>query len=162
MRELCSKLRRTLYSLAKPILICYSAALACMALRLAFRADRQPVTVHDGPGLDEILNEASKEARIRNLLGGVLITADNHNEITIVVGGEETVLTFESGDGNPPYYASRGTFNADETTMTCYLLLQHHTEFPRRNVIPFADGFNAVREFLVTGARPACINWERV
>lgn len=133
-----------------------------MGLRLAFRTDRLPVNVHDPHGLDEMLNEASAEVRSRNLLGAVLITADNNNEMTILVGGEESVLTFEYGHKDTPYYASKGASNEDEPIMTCYLELQHHTEFPRKYVVPFADGLKAIREFLVSGALPTCIRWEEV
>jgi len=40
--------------------------------------------------------------------------------------------------------------------------MQHHTEFPRKYVIPLADGVKAVRQFLDSGDFPTCINWEEV
>jgi len=90
--------------------------------------------VEDQGQLDEVLNAAAQEARSHNRLGAVLIEAANGNIITMVVGGEETVLGFDYSHRNPPYYASRGVSNADEPKITCYLTMQHHTEFPRKYV----------------------------
>jgi hypothetical protein len=116
----------------------------------------------DGSQLDEVLHEAAKEAQSHKVLGAVLIEAANGNVITMVVGGEDTVLSFDYADRNPPYYSSRGASDADEPMLTCYLTMQHHTEFPRKYVIPVADGVNAVRQFLDSGNLPTCLNWEEV
>ena len=131
-----------------------------MAVRITIRDQAPPSTVTDDSQLDEALQSAAEEARTRNLLGAVLIEAANGNVISIVVGGEETVLTFDSSDQR--YYASRGTSDADEPIMTCFLTMQHHTEFPRKYVIPVADGVQAVRQFLNSGDLPTCITWEEV
>lgn len=96
------------------------------------------------------------------MLGAVLIEADNGNVITMVVGGDETVLGFDHGHQNPPYYASRGVSNANEPMMACHLMFQHHTVFPRKYVVPMVDGVEAVRQFLDSGDLPTCINWEEV
>jgi hypothetical protein len=133
-----------------------------MALRITTRQDKPPVTVEDDRQLDEVLDAASAEARTGKVLGAVLIEADNGNAITMVVGGEETVLGFDYGHHNPPYYSSRGPSNADEPMLTCLLTFQHHAEFPRKYVIPVTDGVKAVRQFLDSGDLPTCINWEEV
>ena len=85
----------------------------------------------------------------------------NGNVITMVVGGQETVLGFDSGDPNS-YCASKGASDAVEPVMTCYFMMSHHTEFPRKNVIPVADGVKAVHQFLDSGDLPTCIKWEQV
>jgi Immunity protein Imm1 len=133
-----------------------------MALRVTTREDRPPVTVEHGSQLDEVLLAASEEARTGKILGAVLIEADNGDAMTMVVGGDETVLSFDYGHQNSPYYASKGASNEDDPIMTCYLTFQHHTEIPRKYVIPFADGVKAVRQFLDSGGLPTCINWEEV
>jgi Immunity protein Imm1 len=133
-----------------------------MTLRIKIREDAAPLTVEDATQLDEALGQAAEEARKRGMLGAVLIEASNGNVITMVVGGDETVLGFDYGDQNPRYYASRGASDADEPTMTCYLTMQHHTEFPRKYVIPVADGVKAVREFIHSAELPASIKWEEV
>ncbi len=133
-----------------------------MALRITTYQDKPPVTVEDDRQLDEVLDAASAEARTGKVLGAVLIEADNGNAMTMVVGGEDTVLSFDYGHRNPPYYASRGASNADKPLLTCLLTFQHHTEFPRKYVIPVTDGVKAVRQFLDSGDLPSCINWEEV
>jgi hypothetical protein len=80
----------------------------------------------------------------------------------MVVGGCETVLSFEYGHLDPPYYASKGESDDDEPILTCFLTFQHHTEIPRRSVIPYANGMNAVAEFFDSGNLPTCISWEEV
>ena len=45
--------------------------------------------------------------------------------------------------------------------MTCFLTMQHHTEFPRKYVILVSDGVKAVKQFLDSGELPACINWKK-
>lgn len=116
-----------------------------MALRISIRDDAPPLTVTDSSQLDEVLQRASEEARRQKVLGAILIEADNGNLITMVVGGEETVLGFDYGNQNPLYHASRGTSDADRPLMTCFLTMQHHTEFPRKYVIPVGDGVKAVK-----------------
>lgn len=80
----------------------------------------------------------------------------------MVLGGEETVLGFDYGHLDPPYYASKSESDKDEPLLTCFLTFAHHTEFPRRYVIPYADGVKAVAEFLDSGGLPTCIVWEEV
>jgi hypothetical protein len=112
--------------------------------------------------LDAVLTRAAAEARSRGLLNLVFLEAENGDFLGLVVGGEETVLCFDFGHGDPPYYASRGASSNIEPLLTCYLSLEHHTEFPRKNVIPAAEGRLAAHEFLKAGALPQCIEWEEV
>jgi hypothetical protein len=133
-----------------------------MALRITTRSDAAPITVRDSNQLDEVLSGAGEEARKCKVLAGVLIEADNGNTITMVVGGNETVLSFDHGHRNPPYYASKGASDADAPIMTCLLTFQHHTEFRRKYVISVDDGAKAVRQFLDSGELPTCIKWEEV
>jgi hypothetical protein len=133
-----------------------------MALRIRIRNDAAPLTVDDSSQLEKVLHVEAEEARRRGVLGAVLLEAANGSVITMVVGGEETVLGFDYGHHNPPYYSSRGPSNADEPMLTCLLTFQHHTEFPGKYVIPVTDGVKAAREFLDSGDLPTCINWEEV
>ena len=130
-----------------------------MSLQVTIHNNRPQVTVDNASQLNDLLYAASSEARIRNLLGSVVIEADNGNTMSIVVGGEETVVSFDF-DKDGPYYVSRGASSEDEPIMTCYLGFQHHTEFARKNVIPFTDGLNAVTEFLGSRVLPKCIKWD--
>lgn len=120
------------------------------------------MTVEDSVQLDQALREADEEARKRGMLGAVQLKAANGNVITMVVGGYETVLGFDYGHLDLRYYASRGLSDSEEPLLTCYLMFQHHTEFPRKYVIPTADGVNAVRQFLDSGELPTCVKWDEV
>lgn len=122
---------------------------------------KPPIAVDDGLQLDDALREAENEARARGLLGVIIIEAVNKNSITMAVGSStETVLGFDYSHG--PYYASKGISNEVEPVMTCYLTFAHHTEFPRKFVIPVADGVEAVKEFIGSGELPTCITWEEL
>ena len=77
----------------------------------------------------------------------------------MVVGGDETVLSYTHGHRNPPYYASRGADARSKPVMTCYVGLVHHTEFPRKYVIPFEKGLIAAHEFAESGLLPQSIEW---
>lgn len=63
-----------------------------MALRIEIRQGEAPLTVKDAAQLDEALGQATEEARKLGMLGAVLIEAENGNVLTMVVGGDETVL----------------------------------------------------------------------
>ena len=66
-----------------------------MALRIEIRKGDGPLTVKNGEQLDEALGQAAEEARKRGILGAVLIEPENGNVLTMVVGGDETVLGFD-------------------------------------------------------------------
>ena len=91
-----------------------------MALKIQIREGEAPLTVKDVMHLDAALGQAAEEARKRGMLGAVLIEAENGNVLTMVVGGDETVLGFDDYDHqNLCCYASRGASDADEPLMTC-------------------------------------------
>ena len=112
--------------------------------------------------LEVTLDQADLEARSLGLLNVVMLTAPNHDQLSIVIGGQETVVGYNYGHGNPPYYVSSGVASVDVPVLTAYIGLEHHTEYPRRWVVPIASGRNAAREFLATGQRPQCIDWAEV
>jgi hypothetical protein len=133
-----------------------------MTVRVRIHDNTVPTTVNDANQLLAVLTAASEEARTKNMLAAVMIEAGNGNFITMVVGGEETVLGFDYGRPNAPYYASKGVSDDDDPIMTCYLTFQHHTEFPRKFVIRYVDGLKAVTQFLDSGELPMCITREQV
>jgi hypothetical protein len=119
-------------------------------------------TIQDENQLQRIIAEAASEVRQRKLLALVFLIADNGNELGIVVGGEETVLSFTYGSLEPPYYGSKGLNDSLEPVMTCFVNFDHHTEFARQYVIPFGNGLEAVDEFFMTGVLPECVEWMEV
>jgi hypothetical protein len=110
--------------------------------------------------LGDALDEVAGKAKSQDQLHLVELRASNGNCLSLVLGGNETVLIFGRPEADPPYWTSRGTCNSIDPVLTCYLLAVHHTEVPRRFVIPSGKGRNAVREFATTGERPNDIEWE--
>ena len=112
--------------------------------------------------LDATLDAASSEARAKQMLNLVELFAPNQNSLSLAVGGEETVLCFNYGHGNPPYFASLGEAQVDYPVLAAFIGLAHHSEFRRRHVVPISAGRQAAREFLATGVRPMSLQWEEV
>jgi len=106
-------------------------------MKLTVSENEHPLAIHELDHLIQSINIVIKQAKDQNLLSIIFLDADNGNSLSVVVGGEETVLGFTYGHKDPPYYASKGKQNIDEPIMTCFLLFQHHTEFSRKHVIPF-------------------------
>ena len=112
--------------------------------------------------LDRLIAMAAEEAQARGMLNIIFLDAPDGNELSIAVGGDETVLGFVHGHRDPPYYATRGGTADLLPVMTCYVGLGHHTEFARRHVIPYAEGLAAAHEFAVTGSLPRSVEWMTV
>ncbi|GFE78647.1 hypothetical protein GCM10011487_06470 [Steroidobacter agaridevorans] len=112
--------------------------------------------------LNNLLREAAAEAQAAGRLNIITLYGPDDDHLLLVVGSDETVMGFNHGHGGPPYYASKGVVDDDDPVLTAYVGLAHHTEFPRRWVIPMAVGEMAAAEFLATGRRPASIPWEEV
>jgi hypothetical protein len=118
-----------------------------------------PIVVDGLDHLDKIIAEAVEQAKSDELIGVILLQSDTGNELGLAVGSEETVLFFNYGHGNIPYYASKGELNKEEPAFTCFLFFEHHTEFLRKWVIPFELGLLACHEFYNSGDLPKCIEW---
>jgi hypothetical protein len=116
-------------------------------------------TVSSIAELDQALQDAALQAKSVALLNIIFLYAPNEDHLSLVVGSDETVVGFNYGHGDPPYYASEGEINADEPVLTAYVSLEHHTEFPRRWVVPMELGRRAAVEFLATGERPRAVKW---
>jgi immunity protein Imm1 of predicted polymorphic toxin system len=110
--------------------------------------------------LDAAIADATEEAVQAKRPNIVFVEAPNGNSISLVVGDVETVLGFTYAHNDPPYYMSKGATEGVEPVLTAYVASLHHTEFPRRSVIPLADGMRAIHEFVVSGELPTAIEWE--
>jgi hypothetical protein len=122
--------------------------------------DRAPERVVGSDAeLEATLEEATLLAKAAGKLNIIFLYAPNRDHLTLVVGGEETVLGFNYGHGDPPYFASRGPAQTDSPMLTAYVGLEHHTEFPRLWVVPARLGTEAAKEFRATGRRPSAVEW---
>jgi hypothetical protein len=117
------------------------------------------VQISTATEFERVIRLASEEARARKMLNIIFLKAANGNNLSFVVGGDDTVLSFTYGHRNPPHYASRGAHTSTHPIMTCYVGLVHHTEFPRENVIAFERGMMAAQEFAESGTLPRSIEW---
>jgi hypothetical protein len=111
--------------------------------------------------LDALLDRIHN-ATAQDRLNDIVIVSPTGDNIAIVMGASETVLSWISADGDPPYFASRGESEKIEPVFTCFLYGSEHTEYARRNVIPTERGREALRNFFATGKRPSNIEWEEV
>ena len=118
-----------------------------------------PLIARDEAELRMSLDVAAEAAVSADRLGVVVLTAPNGNDMTLVVGGPDTVLGFTYGHGLPPYYVSVGAERDESPLLTAYYLLGHHTEFARDGVIPLTLGVRAAMEFLATQDLPGCVRW---
>jgi hypothetical protein len=118
--------------------------------------------VRSGPELNAVLESASASAKAAGRLNIIFLYAPNRDHLTLVVGGEETVVGFNHGHGDPPYFVSRGAVEEDSPLLTAYVGLVHQTEFPRRWVVPFRAGEQAAMQFLATNKRPFALEWEQL
>lgn len=128
-----------------------------MQARISVR-ERQPwIEASSADELDRAIEDAIAEAQSANMLNIVFVETPNGNELSIVLGGDETVVQFTYASLDPPYLVSRGKSGQEEPVMTAYVSLNHHTEFPRKWVIPMEDGRAALQEFVRTSLPPTNI-----
>jgi len=131
-------------------------------MEIIFREKEPAIELHGLTHLDQLIDAAAKQAKDQGILSIICLNADNGNSLSIVVGSDETVLSFTYGHQDPPYYASKGESDIDEPIMTCYFLFEHYTEFSRKQVIHITIGLMAVHEFYQSITLPTSIEWIEV
>jgi len=102
---------------------------------------------------------AANDARARGLLNVAFVEVPAGHIMGVVVGGDESALSFTSDHQDPPYLESRGVETGIKPVLTCYVSYVHHTELPRYRVIPYTLALKAVQEFAATGVLPGCVQW---
>jgi hypothetical protein len=91
--------------------------------------------------------------------GRVLVgfTSESGHFFSVGLGADEScAMYWESAD--PPYFQSVGSRAPDNRIDFAYD--GQHTEFPGTVRISRDSAFQALKEFIETGLRPECINWE--
>ncbi len=130
-----------------------------MNLSIAVHDGEAPVHVSTMANFEDVVAAAHQEARTLGTPNILSIDAANGNNLGIVVGRDQTVLTFIHSHHGPPFFVSRAVKMGYDSTLTCYVGLAHHTEFPREYVIPLEKGLVAAREFALSGLLPQSIKW---
>jgi hypothetical protein len=132
-------------------------------VRLQVYESRPPVIVASFEELRRHIAKADEEASEVGRPNVVFVEMPSGNNISLVVGaGTETVLGFQYGHGDPPYYSSKGQRDQDSPVLTAYASLIHHTEFPRSSVIDMDQALEAVRLFVELDNLPSNIPWMEV
>ena len=121
-----------------------------------------PIQVGASSELDDILTGAVQRAKTQGLLSCILLIHANGSSLSLVVGGDETAVTFTNSDREPPYLVSKGALRASKSVLTCFLLYEHHTEFSADKVVSYEAGLRAAHEFFDTGNLPTTIDWVEV
>jgi hypothetical protein len=133
-----------------------------MRAKLFIHEDEPPIEVESVAEMEALIGEAVSEASRLKRPNIVIVAAANGNEVSFVLDEPDTVLGFTFGHGAPPYYVSKGVAESIDPVFTAYVSLPHHTEYPRRAVVPWSDGLRAVLEFVESGGLPTVIKWEQV
>ncbi len=122
--------------------------------------DKVADKVVESPGeIDAVIESAGSEASGLDRLNIISFTAPSGNYVSLVVGSDETVVSFTYGHHCPPYFASKGSSEEATPVMTAFVGLKHQTEFPRNWVIPIEQGISAVRAFAEDGELPQTTQW---
>jgi hypothetical protein len=81
--------------------------------------------------------------------------------LTLVLGDDESVLTYDDGDNGPDSGISVGP-NAGDTPELVAAYGTGHMEYQRWMVIPTKDAYAATQEFFRTGIRPTNIELREI
>src|SRR5262245_15546081 len=85
------------------------AALDVMVqLRAEIEQGRPMTIVADIDRLEATLRDAAEQSRSRGRLNIIFLYAPTDDYLTLVVGGEETVIGFNRANNAPPYFVSSG------------------------------------------------------
>jgi hypothetical protein len=93
--------------------------------------------------------------------GRVVTLQAYDSKVTLGIGPSGSFVQIAGGSGEPPHYVTLG--NKDATgTVDFYLHGEHHTEIPRRFLVPLSVTQRVVREFLETGRRAGQLAWDEI
>ena len=82
----------------------------------------------------------------------------HHSELTLGVGPAGCFVQIAPESGDPPYYVTLGDDSVGGAT-AFYLHGEHHTEIPRRCLLPWGVTKQVVREFYDSGRRSPQVDW---
>ena len=100
-----------------------------------------------------------QERRLRPVIE-ILSEPTGFPSFSLAVGGDESVLTFEHSI-DPPYFISLGDA-AGTGPSPLFFHGGQGVDHLARNLVPFAAAIEAAEEFLTTGERPKCVDWEQL
>jgi hypothetical protein len=81
--------------------------------------------------------------------------------LTFGLGASESFVQTSEADDEPPYFVTVGDADA-EGERVFHFMGVHHTEIPRRHIVPTSVALEIVREFFRTCRRSAAVPWEEI
>ena len=133
-----------------------------MAVSILRKENEPAVNVLDWASAESVLQGAHDEAANAGIFAFVTLKSDDGYEFGIAVGGDRSVLSYQSADGEPPYMASLGTAMMHSEVFTAYAWFAHHTEFPGDYAIPRDQALKAARQFVDGERPPEAVVWQMV
>ena len=116
--------------------------------------------VANGDAVIELVTRLhSNEKSVRPVVEIMKLPSESPS-LSIAVGHEETVLTFEECS-TPPYHISIGN-PARSGTSPMFIHGGQGIDHLAKNLVPWSAGLRALVEFLTTGERPGAVDWERL
>jgi len=136
----------------------YAVSAAVPKVRLSWAEDAPPVVVASADELfaqiERLGSPSDSESR------AVKITAHDQ-ELIVGLGSSGSFIQVSAASGDPPYHVVVGE-SLDEDGVDFYLHGQHHTQIPRRLIIPWAAAQRVIREWIATGKRSRAVSWDAV
>ena len=113
--------------------------------------------------LDQLLDRIHRDSEGNTPRFIELCNADG-DTLQLGLGRPYSLLSFTPGDGEPPYYASKGdpSLAGNPPHILFYYLGGHYSEFPASTAIDTTAAREAARIFLQTEARPTNVEWQEV
>ena len=133
-----------------------------MAVRILTKENEPAVSVLDWTTAERVLQNAYVDATKADIYAFVTLNSDDGYELGIAVGGDRSVLSYQSANGEPPYMASLGTVMRHSEVLTAYAWFAHHTEFPGDYAIPWSQALAATQQFFEGMRPPEAVTWQMV
>ena len=128
---------------------------------LRWSEEEPPVTISTGHEFDQALHKVAARCTTEHPIIVALYVHDY--EVGIGLGLPESFVNIKSWERGTPE-SSLITVGNDRAQRGAdfFFLDKHHTEIPRRNLIPTAQARQIVREFFETGSRSTSVKWEEL
>lgn len=127
-----------------------------LAIRL--RAARKRVVAESEMEVHAALTAAEQEADRIGKSALVDFVAANGSQLSMMVGGAETTLSWRYAGDTDPRFLSLGDASATGVLMMSRDF-KDNVEVPRWAMISRADGLAALNEFVASNDIPACVQW---
>ena len=127
-----------------------------LAIRL--RAARKRVVAESEQEVHEALTAAEQEADRVGKTALLDFEAANGSRLSMLVGREQTVLSWRFAGDEDPRFLSLGDANA-EGIVALSRDFKDRIDVPRWAMITRADGLAALDEFVASNDIPECVQW---